>query len=318
MNYCFSGVSGFTALHLAATAGHTSIVDALCRAGCDLHSSLSSGHTSLYLAARGGHTTAVVKLQSLGCSLNNTDVDVSPLFVAARKGQLETLKALIDIDYHQESNETTAVIHKKAISTLVKRHPCIYFDTDNKGRTLLHWAAQKGYCTIVSQLLDCCARNPKLLLEREVTTLGKYKGMTAVHFASQNGHADVLKELLSYKASLNTTITYTGIDDVACLHLAAKKGDARTTVTILDTGFNVNTKDSVGNTALHWASQNDDHLPCVEVLIQAGAEVATRNKKGLMPYHYAVGSGASRISARLQKTSGNYHLQVNRLEMTSN
>ncbi len=69
---------------------------------------------------------------------------------------------------------------------------------------------------------------------------------------------------------------------IAPLVDAAKNGDRAAAIKLISQKVDVNTTDSDGTTALHWAAHNND-TDLVDKLIQAGAKAAVKNEYGATP-----------------------------------
>ncbi|XP_013401483.1 ankyrin-1 isoform X1 [Lingula anatina] len=311
-------VKDLNALHLAAKGGHSHVVDTLVKAGLDPNVQLNQGHSALYLAAKEGHVNCVRKLLSLGAKLDHLNVNLSPLFIAARKGKVEVIKCLIEHDYFRAKNEALTVVHKKAVATLLRRHPCVLFEEDAKGRALLHWACEKGLVHVVSHVMET-EREARFLMERRVTAAGSpYLGLTPAHIAALQGKSDILKLLREFSCKFNAKARLGDIDDVTVLHCVAKSGDAASMVAAIDAKGDINAGDSDGCTPLHWAARYGCIL-AVDILLQAGADPEIKNRAGLLPYHYALQDGYTDICRKLQHSmniGGEYADYVNMAQKT--
>ena len=74
------------------------------------------------------------------------------------------------------------------------------------------------------------------------------------------------------------------------LHAAAWAGNFELTKSILESGFDVNTQDSIGESALHGAaawSQNKT----IKLLLEYGADPNLKNQDGDTPLHWACSHG---------------------------
>eukprot|EP01098_Paradermamoeba_levis_P008930 TRINITY_DN3687_c0_g1_i1.p1 TRINITY_DN3687_c0_g1~~TRINITY_DN3687_c0_g1_i1.p1 ORF type:complete len:149 (-),score=46.69 TRINITY_DN3687_c0_g1_i1:114-527(-) len=67
---------------------------------------------------------------------------------------------------------------------------------------------------------------------------------------------------------------------------AAKRSNEEILLEQLAAGVNINTIDTLGNTALHWAASGG-HEDTVEILLDRGAKVNPQNNSGDTPLHLA-------------------------------
>jgi len=79
-------------------------------------------------------------------------------------------------------------------------------------------------------------------------------------------------------------------ETLGALHLAVLGGHQETVAMLLSEGFDVNGKDSEGNTPLDIAAANG-HIQMAEFLISKGANVNAVNNKAQTPLHLATGNG---------------------------
>lgn len=88
-------------------------------------------------------------------------------------------------------------------------------------------------------------------------------GNTAIHYASANGHTDLLQRLLAYLPDTQQQ--------------PSQQAGARTAT--LPADHFLNRPNTLGNTALHYASLNG-HLDSIKALIAHGADASILNKAG--------------------------------------
>ena len=136
-------------------------------------------------------------------------------------------------------------------------------EPDRKGRTPLHLSSISGTDVGVRALLaaGACPRH------RHGRT-----GFCALDLAARNGHVDVMKTLLGRGADVSARAS----GGRSVLHIAAQKNRV-SVIEFLATeaGVEVDCKDDNGMTPLHVAATNG-HLPAVNALIAAGADVSVR------------------------------------------
>ena len=153
---------------------------------------------------------------------------------------------------------------------------------DSYGRTPLMKAALHGHDQVVQELIRAGA---------DVNGKDKYK-LTALHLASwrdHGGHSSVVKTLAEAGANLNVQ------DELGRTPLmgAAYCGPANVVVELIRAGADVSVVSSrewwsvaAGSTALHFAAEWNN-IECGVLLVDAGADMKTRNKKSKFPLDLA-------------------------------
>lgn len=156
---------GLTALHCAASRGHTRCIEILiklCGAQTDLID--SNGCTALFYAVTLGHADATVKLLDLGADPNRQDrKGRSPGHCGCAKGQFETVKLLNarganlwlrnargDLPVH----EAAASGRIELIEWLLQQKPNHINSSSNDGRTILHIAAGNDNIDMCKMLIE--------------------------------------------------------------------------------------------------------------------------------------------------------------------
>ncbi|XP_057844043.1 uncharacterized protein LOC131053452 [Cryptomeria japonica] len=123
---------------------------------------------------------------------------------------------------------------------------------DERGRTALHCASEKGTTDICKLLVD----------HRALLTAQDNKGMTALNYAFEGGTNKVVEIEIEIAQALPRRCDSQSINEF------------------------VNAKDEKGKTALHWASEKGNAHIC-ELLVNHGALVTDQDKNGMTALHYA-------------------------------
>jgi ankyrin repeat protein len=156
---------------------------------------------------------------------------------------------------------------------------------DEKGKTALIHAAEKGRTDIAKLLLDRGAI---------INAQDKIFGGTPLHWGAFNGHADTIKLLLNAGADPKA-VNFKG---QTSLYKAAEGGTAAVVRQILDQGGNPNAKSKDGLTPLHAAALTGNG-EAAKLLIDKGANVSGQGANGVTPLHLASLSGHAEMTGLL-------------------
>uniref|UniRef100_UPI00398ECF7F uncharacterized protein n=1 Tax=Pristiophorus japonicus TaxID=55135 RepID=UPI00398ECF7F len=152
----------------------------------------------------------------------------------------------------------------------------------------IHWAAVKGHVTIIDILLQAGVS----LDERD------QRGCTPLIIASQYGHIALCCYLIGKGARLQVCDS----EGDNALHWAAFKGYCELTRLLIYYGFNPRQLDGFGQTPLHLAVLSGDLLTVQLLCEQNGVELETEDKNGSTPLKLARGRQYKDILLYLENT----------------
>lgn len=167
--------NGMSFLHRAVLANNVKAIDFAIKNNFDLDLLVTktnhkdNGKTALQLASELGHTEIVKKLLNSRAACKFAR-GLHPIYIAAQNGQLETVKALVEMDRN------------------------IYLEKqDNFNQTPLLWAAANGHKEVVEYLIT-----QKANLEVRTYCQGDNNHNSAAYqWAYVNGHTEITKLLLN-------------------------------------------------------------------------------------------------------------------------
>ena len=311
-------------LCMAAFNGHMACVQRLLAAGSPIVSGKQYGHSALNNAAQKGHVGILKLLLEQGGAANaeSSPTGSSPLFIAAREGQLACMKALLDAGANINL-------------------------PDGSGRTALYEAAEQGQVASLVWLLaqganrqgwHSCKNDPlciaacqghmvcvqKLVEAGAHIITGREYGFNALFLAAQEGHAEILQYFLDQGISANVQCSpFAGRP----LLVAAERGQLDCMHILLNAGAKVDHPDHKGRTALYFAAGHGQtqaltllleqgakvkgwsgyqcdplcraafkgHLACVGKLLDAGAHIVTGREYGFSALNGAAENGHAEI-----------------------
>lgn len=248
-----------TALLIASIDGYVEIVKLLVARGAKAEAEVFQGTTTPLVACAGNslssfterHMGIVNLLLDNGHNIEALDENGGrPLILAARNGNTELLKLLLDRGANVNARTSS----------------------DESGTSALDEVATDGRLELV-----------RLLLDRGAEIKHKKKGFTALHKAAMNGRLEVMKLLLQKGAIAEALETHC----TTALHKAAMVGATDSVKFLLSHGFLIEaTSLNKGNTPLLEAADSGS-TSTVEVLLGSGANVNARNNDADTALHLA-------------------------------
>jgi ankyrin repeat protein len=301
------GSYGGSPLHAAAEHGHRGAVKLLlAHNGTDPGSQDTDDATPLHLAAGNGNKDVVNEL--LTASNIEAIVDFrdnngeTPLHRAAIHGHDDCVIALMDCaDVNVQDQDLCTPLfravqeeHHKVVGCLLKKPGILVHVPDKDQFTPLHIALRMGNESIVRQLLNgsgfgktpkdthrallSCATQTgnilmlKLLLERLEPNV----------IAANINALDENEQTLLWSAAKrrdNGVMELLITKDVVTLRLLVQKGEAILVRVLLEAGYNVDTRDNLGRSALHIATILG-HFDVAKNLVSFGASVDCKDERG--------------------------------------
>ncbi|XP_070654755.1 ankyrin repeat and SOCS box protein 3 isoform X1 [Bos indicus] len=276
---------GFCALHLAASQGHWKIIQILLEAGADPNATTLEETTPLFLAVENGQIDVLRLLLRYGANVNGShsmcgwnalhqasfqgnaeiiklllkkgankecqdDFGITPLFVAAQYGKLESLSILI-----------SSVMNSKLERYIGADVNCQALDK----ATPLFIAAQEGHTECVELLLSSGA-DPDLYCNEDSWQL-------PIHAASQMGHTKILDLLIP----LTNRVCDTGPNKVSPVYSAVLGGHEECLEMLLQSGYSPDAQMCLVfgfSSPLCMAFQKDcDFFGIVNILLKYGAQL---------------------------------------------
>jgi ankyrin repeat protein len=178
-------------------------------------------------------------LLTVGGAMSAAAIADSPLVEAARAGDLDAVRALLQASVEIDINAS---------------------ETD--GMTALHWAVQRDAVEITQLLLEAGA---------DVAATNRYD-VTPFALATTNGNAAIVERLLTAGADPNRRLP----GGETALMTAARTGNVQVIEALLAAGADVNAfEEARGQTALMWAAA-ENNAAAITALVAGGANVSAR------------------------------------------
>ena len=147
---------------------------------------------------------------------------------------------------------------------------------DNRGKTVLHWAAVGGNEAVVQLLVDKGA---------DIKAKGN-DGETVLHSAAWGRNEAVVRLLVNLGADVITEDN----GGKTVLHWASFRGNEAVVQLLVDKGADVKAKDKNGLTVLHSAAWGRNEA-VVRLLVNLGADVKVKGNNGFTVLHWAAEGG---------------------------
>ena len=250
-------VNGETALHRHSSVYHgkstNTIVSALVAAGADLEAVDEKHHTPLFKASSAAFIepplSSLIFESGRGSTPSSSESGRGSTPSSSESGHGSTPRQQIDFSIVRKFVELGVNVHA----------------VNNRGRTALMVAAQRGDAFVVHELSQVGAR---LDAEDE-------DGNTAIMLAAIGGHFDVVGVLV--KAGAELDVCDKG-GNTAIMH-AAVKGDTNVVSQLIEASVDLEVRNKDGKTAIMLAA-TERHAHTVYKLVQAGANFEACDKCG--------------------------------------
>ncbi|XP_021815307.1 ankyrin repeat and protein kinase domain-containing protein 1-like [Prunus avium] len=286
---------GQSLLHLAISQGRPDLVQLLLEFEPDVEAQSRSGSSPLEAAASCGEALIVELLLARRASTERSESSTwGPIHLAAAGGHVEVLRLLIikraNVDAVTKDGSTALHLaveeRKKDCARLLMASGAKAEVRDSRdGDTPLHIAAGLGDEYMV-----------KLLLQKGANKdIRNFAGRTAYDVAEENGHTRLFDSLR--------------LGDSLCI--AARKGEVRTIVRLLETGAAINGRDQHGWTALHRACFKGK-IDAVRTLLEKGVDVDAKDEDGYTALHCAAESGHADVIEMLVKKGADAEARTNK------
>jgi ankyrin repeat protein len=273
--------NGYTALMLAARAGHTEMVDLLIQVGADIEVVGKYGYTALMWAAKNRHNEIITLLLKAGANPNIVD--------KCGKTALQLCFA-DDVAFHFLDNmlpkEKAAYLlnHAEENSVIHYKHN---INNTTQAAVAHHYATRLNKSALViTGNLTLMLDNPTPPPSKLIFSLIKAKH-AETEYRNKNGDSALILSvrknftvisvalLFLTKANINA-VNYSG---ESALILAAKQGNTDIVRLFIQFKPDLSLVDNQGYTALMWAAQNS-HKKIIKLLIQAGVDSHVRDASG--------------------------------------
>jgi ankyrin repeat protein len=263
---------GSTALLFAARSGDVASARWLLEAGADPNDRLPDGTSALIQAAYSGNSGVAILLLEKGADPNDSTIGFTALHAAVLKSELDVVKALLA----KGANPDALVVR----GTPVRRNTTDFYIPGTLIGATPYLMAAKFLEPDIMRALTAAGANAHATLTDGSTALMLAAGIGAVAGSNRRGVAVLDGGVMEPPDNLQSAI-----------------------VAALDSGVNVDAVNGAGDTALH-AAANLGHAAIVKLLVEKGATLNVKNKRGLTPLALAQGLGNRRLAAAAASADG--------------
>ncbi|KAG8577537.1 hypothetical protein GDO81_010213 [Engystomops pustulosus] len=206
---------GHTALYSAAANGHTDCVKLLLTSGARVDATVSNGFTALCTAAAQGHSKCAEKLLAYNADINYVGGGQTPLYLACKNGNCETVKLLLDFGANRNITTNTGwtPIHAAADSG---NTDCLKLLVYYGG----HGDSNKEFDVRLYDIKNKYNSNLEPVISATLINSVDSEGWTAAHIVASKGFKDCLEILCCHsglepekKDKCNRTVHDVATDD---------------------------------------------------------------------------------------------------------
>ncbi|VUC32372.1 unnamed protein product [Clonostachys rosea] len=172
--------------------------------------------------------------------------------------------------------------HRRIVQILLLRPDVDVNATDKEGRTPLSWVAGAGHEEVMEMLLAHSGID---------INLSDNSQRTPLMWATAKSNISVVLRLIQETAD----VTSSDHDGTTALHLAIEGGNERLAKILLDHGASLEAKDTNGRTALHAAALYGNTL-MLQLLLSRGADITAIDNNGDTILHRVAGNKDPRVA----------------------
>lgn len=265
---------GYSPLLVAARNGHQAVLEQLLAKGADVNHQNLQQATALHMAASAGHITIVemlLKAEGVQADLPDT-LQWTPLTCAAVNGCHKVVQQLqakgVNVNHRTVNQETSLLLaakqgHESIVKMLLATQGIDIHIPDSSGNSPLNEAARGGHLSVVEQLLK---------EDVEINHPNKQQA-TPLLLAAVNGHDLVVKRLLKVSG---IDVNLPNTDGDTPLFLAAKLGHYLVVEQLLTKDVDLDAPSTTGSTPLLGAAK-EGYEVIVKQLLDKGVDVNQQN-----------------------------------------
>ncbi|KAI6206862.1 hypothetical protein M3Y94_00962500 [Aphelenchoides besseyi] len=286
---------GFTPLILAATGGHVECCKLLIEANCQIDAqSERTKDTALSLACSGGRKEVVELLLRYGANKEHRNVsDYTPLSLAASGGYVDIIYLLLDAGAEINSRTGSKLGISPLMLAAMNGHDAATLVLLERGSDINAQIETNRNTALTLACFQGRTEVVRLLLSFGANVEHRAKtGLTPLMEAANGGYTDVGALLLKHGADPNAPPVPTSRD--TALTIAADKGHATFVSMLLNQGAVIDVKNKKGCTPLFLACSNG-HLETVKILVKRRADVDALDNRKTSPLVAAFRKGYVKV-----------------------
>jgi ankyrin len=233
----------------------------------------TSKNRALAVAASKGRVGVIKALLDAGAGIDsNSTYGKTPLMLAIINGNLASAGVLIELGATQDVFTAAGGGRLSHLERLLKTDSTLAMSIDAQhGLQPIHWAARNGQAAII-EFLQSKGVDISIPAVRG-------RRWTPLHFAIDSNHLRAAKWLIDHGANVNAASS----DGRGPLHLAARRRCVPIASALLRCGADINAVTKEGNTPMHMIRVFRKWGPMGNFLLEKGADLTIKNKKGKTP-----------------------------------